>query len=1505
MNKILLSIIALVIFINYGFSQTFSLSYDKFIKEFSPNLNNSGEFRENAKSISKEFTDFWELGNMSLDEKDQFIKTANLMQSKGCKAYPDFVCLADNVMLFKNNSIDNNQYKNYELALTDLLNSGKRPNLKDISEYLVAMNIFLSKNIIVRNQRTHWKVDNNSFQIKYDKGLVVEFENVDLIGYQNVDSLKIYKTNARYNYYTKEWNGSGGIVGWERVGYDLETIHAKLQKYTIDMKNISYVADSVLLINNLYFKEQLLGKISDKTANSDKVSESNYPRFTSYLQQFKVKDIVPGMDYEGGFSIHGKNYIGSGTKDKLAHISIRKNDSIYFSATSSAFYLDSKSIFSNVCAITIHFSEDSIYHPHLNFKYDNEKRFLELVRTKEDYSRILYTNSYHHIAMDFTWLKWFIDTEKIEFATISNQNYDKEAGFESLNYYTLEKYRQMRKRDPQHPLEVVTEFIASWSGVTEFYLEDLSNYMGYGKNQVLQLILNLAYQGYLYYDMETEFIKVYPNAWEFIEAHRGTKDSDIIQFYSKISGDTPNAELSLLNFDLKINGIETVHISDLQNVKIYTDVNKRQIILKKNLSFLFDGYIQAGQFHYYGSNFKFDYNRFLIELTNCDSMKMVAETEILDEKGNYRPAIVRNKLEHVNGEFYIDDPQNKSGRRMFPEYPKFNSASTSYVYYDRHDVQNKAYKRDNFYFEVEPFFLDSLKGYARENLRFKGTLHSGGIFPPIDETLVLRNNDFSLGFNTHTGPSGLSLYEGKATYWNEIDLSNHGLRGVGKIEYITSTFDADYLLFLPEQMKGHAENFAMKKRAGEVEFPTASGRDNTLNWYVNRDQFSIIKESDEFKMFDNKATINGNLSLASSGLSGNGAVYIENARITSELFKYKKEEINADTSKFSLYTQSILDLDFEANNVNTHINFDDRNGKFKTNGDLTTWVFPKNKYMSQMSDMTWHMDKKELESNASLDVLAGLRQINAMEEPEYWESMFGQGPKFTSTHFAQDSLFFYSPRVVFDYEKLILKADDVKFIRVADAAIYPDSKEKITIERDAVIHPLSNAIIVADTINRYHNIFNSSVNISGKKKYTAKGEYNFLNGIKTIQKINFDTIYVDAIGQTRASGKIEESYNFTLSPKFAFQGDINLMAQQEHLEFNGGTKIIHQCENYNAAWLKFRSIIDPENIYIPIDSIPYDIKGNRVSAGMLLSHNYQNMYPAFVGNKTTMQDQEIFFSSGVLYYDMESNDFIINSKEKINNPDTTGNFLRLNDFYCNVEGSGQFLLSRDFGLLKPNAIGRFEYYPGNDTISFYLAMLMEAHFSKDAQKIMANKLNSTPGLNGISFTEETYEKAIFEYLGEKTAQKWFEHISRFELNKIPNQLTDKFVFTDLEFTWDAKTNSFIHYGPIGIANIGKEHINKYVYGFIKIEKRRGDVLEILLEPDSETWFYFKYQMDRNRSGVFRSVSSDEQYNIEIYNANEKQRTINEGGYIYQYGVGSSNDVKKFRTDMYRKFNVNE
>ena len=71
---------------------------------------------------------------------------------------------------------------------------------------------------------------------------------------------------------------------------------------------------------------------------------------------------------------------------------------------------------------------------------------------------------------------------------------------------------------------------------------------------------------------------------------------------------------------------------------------------------------------------------------------------------------------------------------------------------------------------------------------------------------------------------------------------------------------------------------------------------------------------------------------------------------------------------------------------------------------------------------------------------------------------------------------------------------------------------------------------------------------------------------------------------------------------------------------------------------------------------------------------------------------------------------------------------------------------------------------------------------------------------------------------------------------------------------------------------------------------------MLLEPDYSTWYYIRYS-----AGTFTIISSDENFNNIVYNQKPNQREKTENVVFYQYGLGSSSYMKRFKKDMYKFF----
>ena len=185
----------------------------------------------------------------------------------------------------------------------------------------------------------------------------------------------------------------------------------------------------------------------------------------------------------------------------------------------------------------------------------------------------------------------------------------------------------------------------------------------------------MSFHGFVGYNVTNDTIEIRDRLRDYLAFRAGTKDYDVIRFKSETPGSQPNAVLDLKNYDMELNGVSAVSISDRQNV-VFFPTNKH-LTLKKDRNFGFDGSISSGLITLFGNSFEFDYKDFRINLNIIDSMSMNVQTESFDYYG--RPAIIKinNTVAQLSGYLEIDKPDNKSGKEEFPEYPRLTSNTNS------------------------------------------------------------------------------------------------------------------------------------------------------------------------------------------------------------------------------------------------------------------------------------------------------------------------------------------------------------------------------------------------------------------------------------------------------------------------------------------------------------------------------------------------------------------------------------------------------------------------------------------------------------------------------------------------------------------------------------------------------------------------------------------------------------------------------------------------------------
>jgi hypothetical protein len=1385
-------------------------------------------------------------------EQTDIITLCQKLEDKNGRPYPHFVNLLKCMLAIKQCNLSTENYNQWLDAMYFHLNS-KKANATLLNNLLeFSINLFIDNNLN-KTASTTWRSTSKDYTIVSDSGLYVDLKKTDLVCYIRNDSLNLFETSGRVDPANSEWKGNGGLVTWERGGYNRDLVSALLVDYTIDLNKSEYTANYVTFTNKNYFEKPLSGILEDKVKHINEPDDATYPQFYSYTKSFKIDNLYKDINYTGGLSMQGAKLVGTGSVENPAKLFLFKNDTLVLVASSLYFGFKADRVASERTSVVIKLRQDSIYHPDLFFTYRIATRELTLQKTDSYSSMGPYYNSYHNVDMNFEQLTWRLDQDFMRFsaqkgATIGN------AYFESVNYFNYDKFLNLQLMDKVHPLISLRSFSKKY-GSEEFPLQSYADYLNMPVTDVKHMVMRMAFNGFVFYDSNTEMITIKERLHEYIAASVNKIDFDVIGFSSNVEAPAENGTFNLRNYDLTINGIPQIFVSDSQNVVIYP--KNQRIILKENRNFQFDGTVVAGLLTFHGSNLFFNYDSFKINLQSVDLVDINYLTGELDSFGFPVIGQAKSQLKDVTGEVLIDEPNNKSGRVNYPQYPIFKSRETSFVYYDSKQIQNGAYKSGNFFFAVDPFEMDSLDNFNAKSMVYQGEFVSGGIFPNIRKELSLQP-DKSLGFKHQAPPGGIEIFGGKGTFNNEINLSNNGLRGNGTLNYLTSTTWSDDFQFFPDSMNTNSQRFEIARQTTTTEYPQTSSLNNYIHWEPYNDAMWSNKTNTDFTMFNDSTYLSGDLKLEPSGLSGWGRMDLKNSDLQSDLFTYKSAEIFSDTSDFYLKSLRKEGFTVLTENVNSHINYNLQKGWFKSNEEYSLVTFPENKYISYIDQFMWDMTKKTLAMGSQA----------APELPDYtYEDVEPEGPRFISTDHQQDSLSFVSPLAYYDYQNNYINATGVKFVEVADARIYPD-KGLVTVQPNYLLKQMENTRVRANKTTKFHTLHTATINIESRKSYNGSADYDYVDENNDIEVIYFKDVKVDSSGQTVAQGNIYEKNEFTLSPVYKYQGKVFLFATDSLLTFDGSTKINHLCDKLDPDWLYFKTRIYPNDIYIPVQEESKNIDRQKIFSGMFVYYDSVCVYPAFLTKRKNYSDRQILTPKGFLHYDKAGELFKIGSKEKINNFSLSENYLSLNRNSCILNGEGNIDLGENLGQLKLKTYGSFKHNINENKSEFDLVMGINFYMAPDMISLMGNEIDSFPGLDAVDLLRSANIKTTNAWVGEKRAQELRDELNLFgSIKSLPEELTHTILLNELHLIWDDNTNSYHSVGKIGIASINGIQINKLVDGFFELRiKRSGDMMDLYLHLDRRNYYYFGYTR-----GVMQTLSSNRQYVETIMNMKTSDR----------------------------------
>jgi len=291
----------------------------EFIDEFCSRLDKFGN--KEVQQYTKGLRERWTTAGYTEQEKERFIVQTNIMLLKNYQMNPELLNYAKTFELIKSDSavatIPSQDFFTASDSCILLLNR------KQTAKFYAGIRNYAGIGAAFKTSNASWKFSQTDPKLLFgtfaneELGKKVsfpylEFTNTNLVYSNPSDTTIIYSTKGRFNMMNRMFDGDGGRIDWAKMDLPPDDVYAELIDYGLNL-NYSFVKiDTVLFhYNSLLGGKVLKGKFEDINRGYRNINKANYPYFRSYEGGVVIENLIPGVRYEGGFSLRGIRKIGS------------------------------------------------------------------------------------------------------------------------------------------------------------------------------------------------------------------------------------------------------------------------------------------------------------------------------------------------------------------------------------------------------------------------------------------------------------------------------------------------------------------------------------------------------------------------------------------------------------------------------------------------------------------------------------------------------------------------------------------------------------------------------------------------------------------------------------------------------------------------------------------------------------------------------------------------------------------------------------------------------------------------------------------------------------------------------------------------------------------------------------------------------------------------------------------------------------------------------------------
>jgi hypothetical protein len=1339
-------------------------------------------------------------------------------------------------------------------------------------------------------------------------GPVIELKDAELVMRTASDSIIIHKVSGTAATVGSHFLATGGQVAWTVKG---NPVTADLGPFDFDLSKPEFTAQPVTLTYAARLEAPVKGALSYKSVRRKPgATESSYPRFISLTNDVRLKDIGPGITYQGGLSMAGSSLLSASLDGSLSHLTVRQDNKLRFRSASRNFVLGDSVITAGRAGVALYESTgDSITHPGVELKYLKSKEQLKLLYEKGLYHNAPYSDSYHEVDIRAQMLTWNLREPKMDFSIITSPT-QVSADFESNNFFSNTRYQQLKSINHLHPLQMLLGYSITHGHSSVLNVHDVAVATNTNEENLRSAVSGLARDGYVDIQPQTGEVILLRKARHYVGAARDKKDFDHINIKS-LSGSGRSATLNLANNQLLVHGVKQFGFSD-DSAAVFVEPDSGTVRMERNRNLKFGGRVKTSIYSFKGKDFLFDYDGYYIDMPRIDSLsirnrrKKASNKTVAADEAQASDFVLTNKGKYQSGRLYLNDPTNRSGRKKLPKYPAFNSSSGAYVYFNKPDVLGGAYDTTT-YFDVPPFSFDSMgTGKARGN--FVGVFHSKAL-PPI-KTALSTQEDGSMGF-VHTVPaSGYPMYGGKGRLspGAKVRLNKDGLQANGTVNYLSATLQSDRFVMYSDSLtgEGKAGGIAASPTTPKVVLPTGY----LINWNPRSDSLHLRTPASgaTAKVYADHS-FKGSLLLTPKVVGGAGRLDGPQSYVRSENLVFKNDSYSGQKALLSIKSAQAGKPALMANDVS--LTYDLKRGfaDFKREETSKSSIdLPYTDFRSSLSSGRWDFKKKRVLLSAGADSTHSY---------------------FTSTRPDQYGLKFRAESAIYDLAKYKLQAKGVPYVAIADSWVMPDSG-RVAVLPGGKFQEMQRARVMMDSVSRFHRLYMGNLVIKSRYEFTGQAKYTFKYANGDSVALLFRDFHPDSAnaqllasaGPRKRSGlfklrkadeapprggitltgsaNVLDTDNFNLAPRIGYRGEVTLNSQRRGLAFQGEVKLNFGKNRNSADWIAMKDTVNPKSIAINLEDAKSG-DGSPLTAGLLMSDDGPGIYPLYFGTPTSSTDLTLFKVDGTLRYDTKAGRYSLSrvnlddpnmyegaalTYEEATNKLTWRGPLNLVSSQKNftIAGAGVGTAAPDSGAYRMRAM-----------LGFDITMPPKSSETMAANIVKLTK-SSTDAISG----DPSELFMVGELGGNAAAKNFADHkmgVAPDALQKLSPKFLRTLLINRVDLRWNARQRAWYSVGPIGLGGIGKEPFNALMQGLLEIKRVEGqDYVELYLEPSPGYFYYFRFD-----KGVLVTQSLDEKYN---YTVSSKAKYDYNTATEYGVFLGDLDEVEAFRT-RFRKTYLNE